>query len=935
MFRHIKLCCLILVSLCWWIPLSAQLCTGSLGDPVVNITFGSGTNPGKPISSTLTSYTFQGSDCPGDGYYTILNRTLDCFGSTWHNLAQDHTGDKNGYFMLVNASFQPSDFYIERVDGLCSNTTFEFSAWLMNMMKPVNSIKPDITFRIEKLNGEVLKSYNTGELPVNANPEWKQYGFYFTTPPGVSSVVIRMRNNAPGGYGNDLCLDDIQFRPCGAKLEASIGSSGETERSFCEGISSSLTLSSKISEGYNNPAFQWQRNLDDAGWIDLAGERGGTLDVSVRDKGKYQYRVMVAEESNMSILNCRVASNPVTLLVHENPGIVMESQDEVCEGSPLQINASVDFKSYTQWTVTWMQPSGTISSSSPVPNGNNGTIDFVIDRSRLTDEGNYLLTASNETGCFSKATIAMKVLPKPKVNITASPLWCTGNEATLNANTSIPAPATITAWSWNLDNGQQSDLPTVKTTYTTGQYSPTVFVTASNGCMSDTVKNVITVHPKPKVNFGLPEVCLSDPFAQFTDSSSIIDNSETYFQYRWTFNDPAATPGNPDVSSLQHPRHRYSSTGIYPVRLEVTSGAGCNSDTTIPFTVNGSVPKAGFDLDNSLLLCSDAPVKILDRSSVDFGSITRVEVFWDYANDPLATTKDEEPFMGKSFTHVYGNNINIDGQDLRIRYVAYSGINCVSETEQRIVVFKSPEVIFNALNPVCEEVEAFSVNSARETMGVAGTGVFTGPGISSTGLFTPSVAGEGSHELAYRFISDKGCADTAWQNIVVYPQPLVNAGPDRTLIIGGVITLEARATGEGLKYRWSPEERINDPLQLQPLVSPIKETQYRLDVESAMGCKNSDEVMVKVFEYLVIPNAFTPNNDGKNDTWKIPYLGSYPDFEVKVFNRYGQLVYRSQKGMVNWDGRVNGKEAPTGTYVYVLDRKSFGEPVKGSFQLIR
>src|ERR1700675_3898766 len=80
--------------------ISAQLCQGSLGDPVVNITFGSGFNPGAPLSG-VTSYIYSPDDCPNDGYYTIENSTGNCFGFTWHTVSEDHTpADVNGYMMV-------------------------------------------------------------------------------------------------------------------------------------------------------------------------------------------------------------------------------------------------------------------------------------------------------------------------------------------------------------------------------------------------------------------------------------------------------------------------------------------------------------------------------------------------------------------------------------------------------------------------------------------------------------------------------------------------------------------------------------------------------------------------------------------------------------------------------------------------------------------
>src|SRR5688572_5438044 len=115
--------------------LRSQLCQGSLGDPLVNITFGSGPNPGPPLSAATTSYQFVSGDCPGDGFYTVRTNSSNCFGNSWHNLAADHTGNQ-GYFMLVNASFQPSAFFLDTVRGLCGGTTYEFAAWVMNMLLP-------------------------------------------------------------------------------------------------------------------------------------------------------------------------------------------------------------------------------------------------------------------------------------------------------------------------------------------------------------------------------------------------------------------------------------------------------------------------------------------------------------------------------------------------------------------------------------------------------------------------------------------------------------------------------------------------------------------------------------------------------------------------------------------------------------------------------
>jgi hypothetical protein len=93
---------------------------------------------------------------------------------------------------------------------LCDNTLYVFTADVINLIKPgtANHIDPNVSFLIDD-----AEQYSTGTIPKTGN--WQTYGFTFTTEPGQNSVVLSLRNNAPGGIGNDLAIDNIEFRPCG------------------------------------------------------------------------------------------------------------------------------------------------------------------------------------------------------------------------------------------------------------------------------------------------------------------------------------------------------------------------------------------------------------------------------------------------------------------------------------------------------------------------------------------------------------------------------------------------------------------------------------------------------------------------------------------------------------------------------------------------
>ncbi len=298
--------------------IQCQVCTGSLGDPAVNITFGN--SAGSASSYVPTSgYTYIASDCPNDGFYTITKSTSGCFGNTWHTVAKDHTG--NGNFMLVNASIEPGDFFLTNVTNLCPNTTYEFSGWICNVMMPENSITPDVVFTIEQPDGTILGSYDSGPIPVTHSPEWVKYGLLFTTPADNATIVLRMRNNSPGGYGNDLALDDIGFRPCGPQVSAFIQDNADTVN-LCEGDTvPTYYFSGNASSAYQNPFYQWQESINEGeSWQDIAGATGTTYASTPPSAvGKYWYRLTVTDEAFAGTTSCRIASNLLKITIHPKP----------------------------------------------------------------------------------------------------------------------------------------------------------------------------------------------------------------------------------------------------------------------------------------------------------------------------------------------------------------------------------------------------------------------------------------------------------------------------------------------------------------------------------------------------------------------------------------------------------------------------------------
>jgi gliding motility-associated-like protein len=528
----------------------AQLCQGSLGDPLVNITFGTGANPGAPLPAATTSYVFASSDCPNDGFYTVRNSTTACYGNSWHTLGADHTGNGNGYFMLVNSSFQPSAFYVDTVDLFCSNTTYEFAAWVMNVSRPNggcngNPIQPNLTFRIERLDGSVIQSYSTGNIPPLPAAQWKQYGFFFSTP-NVSKVVLRLINNAPGGCGNDLALDDITFRPCGPTMNATSNGSSSIQN-ICEGQQTAINLSSDVS-AFTNPYVQWQQSTNSGTtWTDIPGANSAAFTYNFlpgATAGNYLFRVSAAEVINMAIPRCRVASSALTVKVNANPVTSTTSNSPACEGSTMTITATGGT------TYNWTGPNNFTQTGATlsIPN-------VTIDKA-----GRYRVEVTSTGNCKRFDSSDVIVRPRPDVTVSDDTVTvCLGQTAQLIAS---GAPTYLWTPSMGLSSSSIAN-PTATATFSTKYV---VTGTDQSGC-TDTANVYVTVLGKPLVDAGENKAIAEGNSVQLNGSVTSSSN------YIWS---PAYNVS--DVASLK-PTVTPAVDTFYVLTATSAQGCGVVADT--------------------------------------------------------------------------------------------------------------------------------------------------------------------------------------------------------------------------------------------------------------------------------------------------------------------------------------------------------------------
>lgn len=220
--------------------------------------------------------------------------------------------------------------------------------------------------------------------------------------------------------------------------------------------------------------------------------------------------------------------------------------------------------------------------------------------------------------------------------------------------------------------------------------------------------------------------------------------------------------------------------------------------------------------------------------------------------------------------------------------------------------------------------------------GIPSGGVYGGDGVTNQ-LFDPKKAGIGTHTITYSVRGTITCQDgMATRTLVITPPPVINLGEDKSLYLGGSTTINGDLGG-GYTYQWSPTTALSNPNGGQTEAAPEKTTTYTLVALGPNSCKVSDSITIQVIYPIYIPDVFTPNGDGINDVWKLTGINSYPEVEITIFNRWGELVFY-QKGNKQpaFDGLKNGELLPTGVYAYVIKTNgSNGHIFRGAVTLIR
>ncbi|MFT3982078.1 MAG: PKD domain-containing protein [Ferruginibacter sp.] len=388
------------------------------------------------------------------------------------------------------------------------------------------------------------------------------------------------------------------------------------------------------------------------------------------------------------------------------------------------------------------------------------------------------------------------------------------------------------------------------------------------------------------VHFG----CVTDTLVVLHPGGNGISSWE------WTFSDGTVLTG-------QSVTHEFPvSTVTASVQLVVSNGI-CNDTLSRTYTLNNAFV-AGFTV-SADTVCRNSNLSVTNTSSGN-----NLTYQWNYS--------DGFSFAGQTPpAHAFATPGNYT-----IRLTATNDHACTDDSIRVINVTDTPVVRFTGLNAQYCTAEEVTLTSNISGGNVSSYTWNNGNGVTQSNqpVIAFTYGTEGNYSIVLT-ATDRFCGSfSATQSTQVYRVPVFSLGNDITLCPGMTTQIGVDAI-TGYTYLWNTGATTS-----RTVSGPVTAT-YTLTVNNN-SCTASDDIIVRVLDNCLIkvPTAFTPNNDGLNDRLKAINADLAREFSLKVYNRYGQLVFATSIPTEGWDGRYKGNPVDTGTYVWVL---SYIHPVTG------
>lgn len=474
-------------------------------------------------------------------------------------------------------------------------------------------------------------------------------------------------------------------------------------------------------------------------------------------------------------------------------------------------------------------------------------------------------------------------------------------------NNSIDSPGVD--FRWTFDSHTLSDRSSDKVRYTftkPGNHTAWLTVRTLNGCTATRSSHISITGPTAVVTFVPHDICYND-LVYFK-----VDSVKDASRWKLFFGD-----GNTTTDNMVS--HRYTSRGKLVPSIQLVSG-GCTAISVLDTLYVSNVQAEFNTIDSSLFVCYGNKLDLLNNS---IGSDS-----WKWAID-----------NGQTSTNFNLGNIlfNKTG-DYNIRLIATDSHGCSDTLTKKYSVLSKPVFSISGDSVLCSGENSVVLSVSKET----GWSIKWTPssGLSSNSAFTTTASPSKTTTYTAIVTNNNGCSSSKKKTIVVNQPFDLTRSPagDTTIYIGEKIQLIIETAESNITYAWSPGINISCTQCSNPWVYPVETTTYT--VKTKNNCFDfSEEFLVNVIRdfYLEAPSAFTPNGDSNNDIFRFE-ANNITNYDLKIFNRWGEIVFSTNDINQGWDGSVNGHAQNIDTYKYLVKAETihgYKFEKKGEFLLLK
>jgi len=609
------------------------------------------------------------------------------------------------------------------------------------------------------------------------------------------------------------------------------------------------------------------------------------------------------------------ADTTFQLISYPNPVAALTTAD-VCADQAIQLNE----------TSSVIAP-GNIATYELDLGDNSGILNAVPATYQYGSSGTYNieLIVTTQQGCDDTINVQVDVNDLPTADFSFQNI-CEHDSVQFTDLSSIPS-GNISNWLWDFGNGNTSTLqvPPYQQYPADAIYNVSLIVSSGLGC-ADTLEDAIEVYPVPIANFAFDSVCFPD-LIQFTDLSN-ANGTYPITTWQWSFSDG-------QNSAAQDPSIDFGAPGTFSATLQVTNGPGCKSTISGGDAVVHPLPVADFPA--GLATCFQDTIFFTDLSSITPVTDDIINVWqWDFADG--GSSSIPSPYRVYQSAALY---------DVTLGVMTNHG--CVDLVTKTVEIYPLPEVNFAALPQAgCQPlfVQFLDQSTIPAPYSLAAWSWYLGTDSTLAQVPSPYLTYNphiepldvATYDIGLTVTSGNGCVSDVYEPdfITVYPKPEALFMVDQYVkdLLKPEFVFTDLSSENVTIWDWDFGDGSGSSEQ-HPVhwYNEVGEYPVDLIVETQYGCLDTIGYHVKVepIYTFYIPNSFTPDNDGINETFYGQGEG-YVSYAMWIYDRWGEELFYSESDQLPWDGSYMGQQVQQGTFVYrfeTIDWQGHSHEYKG------